>query len=939
MKRLLSLSLLVALLASLTAFAGDGGSVAVPERPAQEKPLIRVDGIEEGATYFEPVTPEVVVSADYPVVEMTLNDKPYDGSKITEQGLHTLLVTVSDGEGREFSAAIRFLVLDAGKPSPTYAVDMIRYYVERLGEHPHVTPTASADPRLVLGKSSGWPKDPEVPPHELYGFQVTDPGAEGLKLQVVLVGGNHPGEQTGNWTLQGSLDFLLSDDPRAEDLRRWAIFFVYPMVNPDGRYLVSGRSNPEMRAEKVTDHNRVWNTSGRFSTIDVFVKAILADTGGRSDYLLDFHSAGNSFFFTSADMMRTAYAQAMMAREPEIKPRLSEGHPGMMRNWARSEEGLGVPFTYTPETAGSTSAKRSMEIGRSYMLTFHELITGSSALTAAKQILEQKSEAAFGEKYLTRIPSLKEKLEQALASGDAPVDRRLAAVYELYGGIHDYRESIDLADKARTLMASASRLLERSPLTFAAWIHESLPQRIDELAKALADPDAAKDEVQTRNETLAGLIDGFCRAESAEASASAAAEGFAEAHEGFAAPCQNHVRRRRDRLVQRLGKSGAKAEEIRQLTGALEEAIASYWRIQAESVDASGGFPQVRPVQVARVPEVLELCGRSGWEDGLLVNVEAVEDGLVLADLSMLRFDGDGDYVETGFHPAESNLGQQFTWEFWKKYRVFADATGSSGCGGSSPRFYTQLAGSKGELRTAIGDSYWTSTTLKEEGRWYHIAIVFDKGEVRTYVDGELRNSRSGVKFSGESASPFTIGRGIAPGRWLDGYSREHRIWNTARSQSEIRRYRYRKFEGNEEGLVGYWRLDDGEKETVRDRAALGNHGTVKGASWQERGLPGYRISQPIALAEGIQVDSVVLNWETGDEKGKGDGCVTVFSGFSDAESMLPHEWHKATNGDSLAPRENGGKLPGSYLWVKQELSPRKSEAPVLLRRLTVSVN
>ena len=42
----------------------------------------------------------------------------------------------------------------------------------------------------------------------------------------------------------------------------------------------------------------------------------------------------------------------------------------------------------------------------------------------------------------------------------------------------------------------------------------------------------------------------------------------------------------------------------------------------------------------------------------------------------------------------------------------------------------------------------------------------------------------------------------------------------------------YHQLEGNEPGLVGYWRFDEGEGSIVHDRTANANHGTIYGAKW-----------------------------------------------------------------------------------------------------------
>jgi hypothetical protein len=917
--------LLCGLLTALLTFA------VVPSVHAQEALPVRVGGIDEGGIYFEPVLPEITVSEGYNVREKTLDGQPYDGSVIAEQGLYALSVLATDQQGKEFLATTRFSVLDASQRAPTYTTDLVRYLVERLAKHPHVTPTSSADQRLIVGRSRGWPKDPEVPEHDLYAFQITDHQAQGPKIRVVLVGGNHPREQTGSWALHGALDFLVSDDPRAGELRQWIAFFVYPMVNPDGRYALSGRSSPEMQAEKVTDHNRVWNTSDRFTTTDIIARAIKADTGGTAQYLLDFHSAGSTFFYTGAKLMTSPYAQTMTAREPKIKPTRSEGHPGMIRNWAMSDEGLAIPFAYTPELAGTENARRSMEIGRSFMLAFHDLLSGRSVLAAAEKILEHDDSSPFGSMHRQQIPALKGNLEKLLATGDATVERILEEVYALYGEINDYRQSIELAAEAKRLADSARQLVDSSPLTLAAWLPEVLLVEGSDLTNRLADPAAELLPLQAQNKKLVDLMDAMRRAQSAEEAVSAASEVLEESVDGFGQLYQNDVRSNRDRLVELLQTPGTGGEQYRLATEILDASIASYWQIRPLEP-----FPAVSPVSVTSSAQTIAIVDQADWEDGFLVHVQADDDGLVLAHQPMLRFDGDGDYVETGFVPGESTLGQQFTWEFWKRYRFFADATGSSGNRGTPPRFYTQLSGTDGEFRAAIGDSYWTATKLEKQDHWYHLAVVFDQGEVRTYVDGQLRDTRTDVTFSGDSSSPLAIGRGFGEGRWLDGSSRDHRIWNVARSPAELRRNRHRQFDGSEPGLVGYWRLDEGQGDTVHDRSASANHATVTGAVWKTQPISGFRISQPLAFEESVSASDIIVSWEVVAEAGA--DRVAVSFGLSEEDATLPGAWHPVSNGDSLAESKEKTNFAGRHLWLKQTLSQSESESPVALRRLTVEV-
>ena len=56
----------------------------------------------------------------------------------------------------------------------------------------------------------------------------------GGKKVVLITGRVHPGEVTASHAVHGLIDFLLSENPCALRLREHFIFFVVPMLNPDG---------------------------------------------------------------------------------------------------------------------------------------------------------------------------------------------------------------------------------------------------------------------------------------------------------------------------------------------------------------------------------------------------------------------------------------------------------------------------------------------------------------------------------------------------------------------------------------------------------------------------------------------------------------------------------------------------------------------------------
>jgi len=145
---------------------------------------------------------------------------------------------------------------------PVYTHDMIDIHVQRAGLSPYVHPTASSNENLVLGRTPGLsrhpahPADPPIPRLKIYGYRICSELRAVAEKKMVLAACNHGNEHSGSWLLQGAVDFLLGDDKRAQQLRRHVEFFVYPSVNPEGRYIAVNRislgaaPDPERRPER-----------------------------------------------------------------------------------------------------------------------------------------------------------------------------------------------------------------------------------------------------------------------------------------------------------------------------------------------------------------------------------------------------------------------------------------------------------------------------------------------------------------------------------------------------------------------------------------------------------------------------------------------------------------------------------------------------------------
>jgi murein tripeptide amidase MpaA len=60
------------------------------------------------------------------------------------------------------------------------------------------------------------------------------PEAISHRKAVVLTSRIHPGESNSSFIMNGVIDYLISNDEKADFLRNTFVFKIIPMLNPDG---------------------------------------------------------------------------------------------------------------------------------------------------------------------------------------------------------------------------------------------------------------------------------------------------------------------------------------------------------------------------------------------------------------------------------------------------------------------------------------------------------------------------------------------------------------------------------------------------------------------------------------------------------------------------------------------------------------------------------
>ncbi|MEP0366040.1 MAG: LamG-like jellyroll fold domain-containing protein [Cyclobacteriaceae bacterium] len=209
-------------------------------------------------------------------------------------------------------------------------------------------------------------------------------------------------------------------------------------------------------------------------------------------------------------------------------------------------------------------------------------------------------------------------------------------------------------------------------------------------------------------------------------------------------------------------------------------------------------------------------------------------------------FDGSNDYVnipdadELSF--GNGSTDSPFSVEAWAKFDNVTSKSIVSKRTGSNEWHMTLSGG--GRLSVALVDNSSSGFLFGENNtftfvtdQWYHLAFSYDGSAtaagIRLYVDGvEIPNSpsSSGTYTAMENtSSPVQIGAINTSTNLMDGQIDEVRIWNVARTESDLIANMNNELTGNEANLVAYYNFSDAGT-LLTDLAGL-NNGTVNGAT------------------------------------------------------------------------------------------------------------
>ncbi len=154
------------------------------------------------------------------------------------------------------------------------------------------------------------------------------------------------------------------------------------------------------------------------------------------------------------------------------------------------------------------------------------------------------------------------------------------------------------------------------------------------------------------------------------------------------------------------------------------------------------------------------------------------------------------------------------------------------------------------QVQVASSNNVSNSDCQLETGKWSHIAVTFNGGNVEIYINGVLKCTgycgRSTVSLGAkhhneeDGSRVFWVGYSYSSDRYFGGLMSECRIWNRALTSDEINAPdHFYQVAPDSEGLLAYWKFDDGAGSTVKDHTGNGFDLTVgKVPAWVNVSLP-----------------------------------------------------------------------------------------------------
>jgi hypothetical protein len=271
---------------------------------------------------------------------------------------------------------------------------------------------------------------------------------------------------------------------------------------------------------------------------------------------------------------------------------------------------------------------------------------------------------------------------------------------------------------------------------------------------------------------------------------------------------------------------------------------------------------------------------KNGFLSTFVIFILSISNSIAVDFGNALSLNGSSQYAVVDDSNGDYNITSTLTMEAWINP---ADTSGVSHIigkwppdgSGSNVRAYLLgiNAGKVGVWLSNNGtaEQSFVSNTTISTNKWTHVALVFDSGEARIYINGVLDKTYSPLMAYAtlyQGTDDFTIGAtnisGGSASFFFNGQIDEARIWSSAKTQEEIKTNMLTTLNGDEINLEGYWNMDESSGTLVADISDNSNNGTL--------------IGSPTFAVSDIQINPTVVSIPPAGLKSKGVAYSYVLS-------------------------------------------------------------
>jgi hypothetical protein len=230
-----------------------------------------------------------------------------------------------------------------------------------------------------------------------------------------------------------------------------------------------------------------------------------------------------------------------------------------------------------------------------------------------------------------------------------------------------------------------------------------------------------------------------------------------------------------------------------------------------------------------------------------------------------LVFNGTDQYAEVPFSAALNT--SSFTIEFWAKINGGAGTNRSalSSQGNLTGAGFSASDINQWNFNLGNGSSFESLAGGNAEiGKWAHVAGTFNGSEMKLYVNGDLKGTKSFTGYQMNTSLPLRLGASNkASGEaemFFNGAIDEVRIWNTALTQTDIQNNMHNVISPSATGLAAYYRFEHSGGNQLSDLAGSRNATLIN--TNESNWIDSYAMLSPLATGiTEVAGNSFTLNW------------------------------------------------------------------------------